>query len=74
MSSRDALRLAAAIRSEKFEVIRSTGSEPIPAATPPGQVAGGNQTTAPGASQYPGQPATGQGQPTGTTPQPGGTG
>ena len=74
VSSRDALRLAAAIRSEKFEVIRSTGSEPIPAATPPGQVAGGNQTTAPGASQVPGQPATGQGQPTGTTPQPGGTG
>jgi Flp pilus assembly protein CpaB len=74
VSSRDALKLAAAIRSEKFEVVRSTGSEPIPAATDQGGAAGGTGATAPSAPQLSGQPATGQGQPTGTTLAPGGTG
>jgi Flp pilus assembly protein CpaB len=73
VSSRDALRLATALRGEKFEVVRSTGSEPVAAApdvgqqvapVPPAGQAGGT-----------GQPGGGAGgQPTGNTVPSGGTG
>jgi len=71
VSSQDALRLAAAIRSEKFEVIRSTGTGRILVGPPqeqPGGVpaqpgAGGGV----GAGQ--GQPGAGQGQPGGVPVQ-----
>ncbi len=64
VSSQDALRLAAAIRSEKFEVVRSTGTGRALVGVPPepGGVPG-QGTTGPGVGQ--GQPGTGQGQPSG---------
>ena len=75
VSSRDALRLAAAIRSEKFEVVRSTGSDPVNAAPDVGQQTAPAATGAqPGAGGQPGAGVGAGGQPTGTTLSAGGTG
>jgi Flp pilus assembly protein CpaB len=73
VSSRDALRLATAIRGEKFEVVRSTGSDPVNAAPDVGQQ---TAPAAPGGQAGAGlQPNAGPGgQPTVTTLSSGGTG
>lgn len=77
VSSQDALRLAAAIRSEKFEVIRSTGTGRAPVGVPPDQSGAvpsrgfGTGQGQPGGAGGQGTTGAGQGQGQG---QPGGAG
>jgi Flp pilus assembly protein CpaB len=61
VSSQDALRLAAAIRSEKFEVIRSTGTGRVPVGPDQAQPGAGGDQGQPGAGADQGQPGAGQG-------------
>ncbi|HEY2960615.1 MAG TPA: Flp pilus assembly protein CpaB [Actinomycetota bacterium] len=72
VSSRDALRLATAIRGEKFEVVRSTGSDPVAAGADVGQQpAPGGQPGAGGQPGGSGQPGSGAGSQAGGSGQPG---